>query len=99
MNNKRYLPTSETRIELDAMMRLNTSCMQELMSDIRGMILKLECLQKKCDLLASESYLANRRVLYLTEETIPLLFNTSTSKLLEDLKNEFLNAVSKTIHS
>ncbi|GBM14810.1 hypothetical protein AVEN_255874-1 [Araneus ventricosus] len=91
MDLKPSLEGSTTMVEKATIMNLNATCVQELMSEIKGLITKLECVQDKCDLMICECNTIRKRAMFLSEETIPLLFEPkSTSTLLEDLKNEYL---------
>ena len=64
--------TSLTQPErpLNSSMQLNSSYVQELMTDIRSMISKLEFLEQKCNLIAGENVPMRKKSIHLSLENI-----------------------------
>lgn len=69
-NRSKSLIMNQPIPPMNSTMQLNSSYVQELMTDIRSMISKLEFLEQKCNLVTSENIPARKTSIHLSLENI-----------------------------
>lgn len=70
MVKNRSISLTQPVSPMNSTMQLNSSYVQELMTDIRSMISKLEFLEQKCNLVASENAPPRKTSIHLSLENI-----------------------------
>lgn len=95
--NKDNSSGNETVSELDTFLQLKSAYVQKRMTEIQGILLKLEVLEKKCDLIANEHLMLRQKVIHLSLENLCSKDSTSfKEEIMEEacVKKEWVNIYS-----